>query len=364
MSDVSPRVVARVVLTVVAVLAGLYLVYLLRKPIGWIVVAAFIAVAVSGAVSWLERYMKRGLAITLTYVGLLLVPFVIGAIVVPPIVREGQSLADRAPEYVDDLRTFVTENERLRSLEEDYDVIGKLQEEAEKLPAKLGGAANALADVGVAFVNSTFALVNVLILSAFMVAGGPAWKRRFLALQPAERKERLERTLANIGAAIGNYVAGALIQATIAGILTFIVLTILGVPFAAPLAVLTALLDLIPLVGATIGAVIIAVITLFNDFPADTIVWVIWAIVYQQLENNVIQPQIQRRAVALNPFLVLVSVLFGSTLFGVLGALMAIPVAASLQILVREWWAYRHEWLGEAPATAPPPAPEPPPAAA
>jgi predicted PurR-regulated permease PerM len=135
------------------------------------------------------------------------------------------------------------------------------------------------------------------------------------------------------------------------------------VPFAAPLSVVVFFFDLIPLIGATIAAIVVGIVTVFADFPTATIVWVIWAVVYQQVENNVIQPQIQKRAVDIHPFVVLVSVLFGSALFGVPGALLAIPVAASAQIAVAEWWRFRH------PETAPPadpdgPAPLPPPAPA
>ena len=163
-----------------------------------------------------------------------------------------------------------------------------------------------------------------------------------------------------IGAAVGNYVAGALLQATVAGVLSWIVLQILGVPYALPLAVVVFLLDLVPLVGATLGAIIVGVVTLFNDFPTDTTIWVIWSIIYQQVENNVIQPRIQARAVAVHPFVVLVSVLFGSSLFGVLGALLAIPVAAAIQIAVREYLAFR-----DTPAEdVPPPQVQPPPVTA
>jgi predicted PurR-regulated permease PerM len=138
------------------------------------------------------------------------------------------------------------------------------------------------------------------------------------------------------------------------------VLSILGVPFAAPLAVVIFFLDLIPLVGATIGAVLVGVVTLFADFPTATIVWVIWSIVYQQIENNVIQPQIQRRAVDINPFLVIVAVLFGATLLGVLGALVAVPLAASIQIALREYLDYRDiSPRRPAPHADPPPLPPP-----
>jgi predicted PurR-regulated permease PerM len=191
------------------------------------------------------------------------------------------------------------------------------------------------------------------VLSIFMVGSGPRWVRQALALQPRERAERVERALEHMASAVGTFVAGALIQALICGVLTFIVLTVLGVPFAAPLAVLSGLFDLIPLVGATIGAVLVGIVTLFADFPLDTIIWTVWAVVYQQIENTVIQPQIQRRAVNVHPFVVLVSVLFGSTLFGVAGALLAIPVAASIQIAVAEWWTYRREQSRPPPITPP-----------
>jgi predicted PurR-regulated permease PerM len=345
--DVTTRVVLRVVLTVVAVLFALYLVYLLRKPITWIVIAAFIAVGISGPINWLSRYMRRGFAVLIAYLCLFAVPVGLGAILVPPIVNGGNDLADKAPQYAAQARDFVNKNERLRKLEEDYGVITQLEEQAKKLPTKLGGAAGTLKDLGIGIVNSIFAAVTILILSIFMAANGRRWVSRAIAFQPPERAERLERAVDRIAAAVGNYVGGALAQATIAGVTSFIVMTILGIPFAGPLAVLVGFADLIPLVGATIAAVLVAIVTLFADFPLDTIIWVVWAIVYQQIENAVIQPQIQRRAVDINPFVVLVSVLFGATLFGILGALLAIPIAASLQIAVHEWWDFRRSGRAE-----------------
>jgi predicted PurR-regulated permease PerM len=174
-----------------------------------------------------------------------------------------------------------------------------------------------------------------------MLGSGRFWIARLIALQPEERAVRMRRVADRSAAAVGGYVGGVLLQATVAGILAWVVLTILDVPFAAPLALLIFFLDLIPLVGATIGAVMVGIVTLFADFPTDTIVWTIWAIIYQQVENNVIQPRIQQRAVNVHPLGVLVAVLFGSALLGIVGALVAIPVAATLQIAVREWWAWR-----------------------
>jgi predicted PurR-regulated permease PerM len=340
-ADVNLRAVLRIVLVIVGVVVVLYLLYLLRKPIGWIVLATFVAVAMSAPVNLLARHMHRGLAIGLAYLGLLLVPVLLALILVPPIVNGVNDLAGKAPQYATDAQNYVQKNKTLRKLEDDYGVISQLQAQAKKLPAKIGGAAGTLTSIGLGVVNSIFEAVTILILSIFMVADGRRWVTKALALHPPDRAERLDRALTGISTAVANYVGGALAQATIAGVTSFIVMTILGIPFAAPLAVLVAFADLIPLVGATIAAVLVGIVTLFADFPIDLIIWVIWAIVYQQLENSVIQPQIQRRAVDLHPFLVLVSVLFGSTLFGIAGALLAIPAAASLQIAAAEWWQFR-----------------------
>lgn len=350
--------IARIVLIAVLVVLALYLIYLVRKPLSWVFIAGFLAIALTGPVNFLSRYMPRKLGIAVTYVALILVPIMIAAVLIPPVVREVSDLADEAPSYVQDLQDWVNNSERLTKLEDDYGVITKLRERAEELPSKIGDAASALGSVGVGLLNSIFALVSILILSVFLVASGPLWVRKLIELQPIEHRGRLERAFGRIGQAVGSYVAGALAQAFLAGITTFIVLTILGVPFAAPLAVVTALADLIPLVGATIGAIIVGIVTVFHDFPTVTIVWIVWAIVYQQVENSVIQPQIQRRAVDVHPFGVLVAVLFGSALFGIVGALLAIPIAATLQISLREFLEYRREIrsrLDEGPAILDPP---------
>ena len=359
------RAIARIVLVIVGVIATLYVVYLLRKPIGWLFIASFLAVVLSGPVNVLSRHMKRGLAIALVYLGVLAIPLLLGALIVPPIVTQAANLAANAPQYARDVTEFVQRNEKLQDLDEKYDIAPKLQQEAGRLPGKIGNAAGTLRDLGVGLVNSLFALVSILILSVFLVSNGRRWLQALLRLQPPDRAVRLERVFERSSQAAGAYVAGALGQAAIAGLLTYFVLLILGVPFRAPLAVLVFLLDLIPLVGATIAAVIVGLVTLFTDFPTATIVWTIWAIVYQQVENNVIQPQVQKRAINIHPFAVLVAVLFGSTLLGILGALVAIPIAATIQIAIKEYWSFRQEArLALIEAGVPPPEPLPPPAPA
>ena len=356
----SVRDIVRIVLTVVCVVITLYLLWLLRKPIGWLLIATFLAVALSPPVNVLARRMKRGFAIALTYLGLLAVPILLIALIVPPLISEANDFADNVPKYADDVTEYVQKNDTLRKLNEDYDITTKLEEEAQKLPGRLGGAAGTLRDIGLGIVNSVFALLTILVMTAFLLGSGRGWVDQIISARPEEQRLRLRRSLDNISSAVSGYVAGALTIAFIAGTATFIVLTILGVPFAGPLAVLAGFMSLIPLIGATIAAFIIGVVTVFNDFPTDTIIWVIWAIGYQQIENNLIQPQIQKRTVNVHPLLTIVAVLFGATLLGVLGAIVAIPIAASIQILVREYVDLRT--MSVRPHEPPPPPAEPAPA--
>jgi predicted PurR-regulated permease PerM len=360
-SDLSARAILRIVIVVVAAAIALYLVYLLRRPIGWVLMAAFIAVALSAPVNRLERHMRRGLAIAIVYLLVILVPVGLTALVVPPLVTQGTGLVNHLPDYAHDVRDYVHDQKRLRELDAKYDITGELQKQAVRLPNRIGDAASVLGDIGLGLVSSVFALLNILILSIFILGSGRRWVDAGLALRPEAERERLRRVLDQTAAAVAGYVQGALAVGLIAGIQAFVVLTILGVPFAAPLAVIAGLASLIPLVGATIAAVLIGVVTLFGNFPVATIVWAIWAVVYQQIENNLIQPQIQRRTVQVQPFVVLVAVLFGSTLLGIVGAIVAIPLAASIQILIREWLEWRREQREAAIVTATVPSPGSPP---
>jgi predicted PurR-regulated permease PerM len=367
----STRTIARIVLIVVLAALALYVLYRVRKPLSFIVVAGFIAIAMAGPVNLLHRFMKRGLAIATAYLILVAIPVLLGVLLIPTMVGQAEDLANNVPEYAADVTNFVNDNETLSDLNQKYDFTSEIESAAKELPSKIGDAANVLKDIGVGVVNSIFAFVTVLVLSIFMVGAGPRWKDQFLKTQPPDRARRMDNAAEHVSNAIGNYIGGAMLQAGIAAVSGFIVLTILGAPFAAPLALLIFFFDLIPVVGATIAAVLIGIVMLFVNFPVGLIVWIIYAIVFQQIENYLVQPQIQKRATKIEPFITLVAVLFGSTLFGVLGAILAIPTAATIQIVVREYVAYRREAAesepgaggssaepgDSAPGTAPEPAP-------
>jgi predicted PurR-regulated permease PerM len=345
----------RVVLTVVASALALLVLWRLRAPISYLLIALFVALVAAAPVAVLSRHMRRSFAIALVYGGMVLVPIGIGAILIPPGVEAASDLVNDMPRYAEELTETIERNDQLRAINENFNISGKVEDFAEQSSAgALGDAPGALADFGAGIVTGVFALVTILILSMFMVARGPAWTEAFLRTRPQKEAVVLRRALYAMAEAVSSYVGGALLQAFIAGTAAFVMLEILGVPAPLALAMVVAVFDLIPLIGATIGAFLVGLVTLFGNFPIDTIVWAGFAVAYQQFENYVIQPRIQSRAVDLDPFVVVVAALFGGTLFGILGALVAIPAAAAIQIGIKEFLRYRRGEEG-APAEVPNP---------
>jgi predicted PurR-regulated permease PerM len=337
-SQLSTRTIVRVFFTLVACGVLLYVIYLVRSVLGLLCIAVFLAVALGPAVDRIRRIkLPRAASILGVFLGMFLAIFLIGLIVVPPIVNEVEAFADDVPNYIDDIR----KNKTLREYDDKYDITKKLEEQASSLPSRLGDAAGALRAVTVGVFSTALQLVTVLTITFFLLLDGGRIVNFLLAQVRPEHQGRLREVAGDIYGATGGYVAGALALATAAGISTYIILSILGVPFAVPLSVLMAFFDLIPLVGSTIGGVLVGVVTVFADFPGDTIIWVVYVLVYQQVENSVFQPVVYRRTVNLHPLAVISAILIGSSLLGVLGALVAIPIAAAIQIALKDLWTNR-----------------------
>jgi predicted PurR-regulated permease PerM len=324
----------------VAVLAGLYLLWLIRGVILILFMAVFLAVALGPAVDFYQRRLRlrRVAAIGVTYLTLLLVATVIGFLVVPPIVEQSAKFIENVPEYVDTIGS----NKTIRDFDEKYDITPTLEDEAAKLPERFGDAASTLQSLVIGVVSAVFTIVTVLVLTFFLLLDGRKLFEWIVRELGPVRGPRVREIADDVYRSVGGYVRGATTIALIAGAATYVMLTILGVPFAVPLAVLAAFFSLIPLVGATIAGVIIAIVAALGaDFPRDVIAWSVFFIVYQQIENNVLQPQIFRRTVALHPLVVIVALLVGASLLGVVGAVLAIPIAGAIQIVVKDWWRLR-----------------------
>lgn len=335
----STRAILKVLLVTAATAGVLYGLYLIRTIVGMVFIAAFLAVALGPVVDLYQRRLRlpRGVAILFVYLTILAGIVGLGLLVVPPIVNGVNHFVKKVPTYVQDLR----KNKTVRKYDNKYHVTQKLEAEAKKLPSRLGTAASALTSVTVGVFSAIFKLVTVLVLAFFLLLDGRRMIEWGLRQLEPERAGRLRSVLDDVYTAIGGYVMGNLIISVIAGTGAYVVMKIIHIPFAVPLAVLLAFLDLIPLVGATIAGVGIGVVAAIHNFPTALIVWAVYFVLYQQVENNILQPVIYRRTVALHPLLVLVAVLIGGSQLGVLGALLAIPVAAGVQIFVKDWWQAR-----------------------
>ena len=212
--------------------------------------------------------------------------------------------------------------------------------DARRLPQLLGHLVGPLKDVTVQAASFIGQLVTVLALGFLLLLHGREYVALGLSLT-GDRAERYRRMIIDINKAVADYVLGNIVISVLATVATWIVLSILGVPYALSLGLVVGFFDLIPLVGATLGAIVVAVATVAVDFPTATIVWVAFIIVWQRFEDYVIQPLVYGRALRVNPIVTIVSVLAGASLLGILGALLAIPTAAAIQIVLRDWWANR-----------------------
>jgi predicted PurR-regulated permease PerM len=349
-----PRTILAVIGIVLAVVAILAVVWISRQVLTWILVAIFLSLALNPAVEFFQRrgFARRGMAAALTFLLALGAIVALGLLFIPTLVDEGRGFAEALPGYVND----VSEGRGpLGRLAERYELEQRVREAVQNG----GGAARVLGLSGTAIAVTkgvlTFvvAIVTIAFMTFFMLLEGPAWMERFYALLPAQSQDRWRGIGRDIYRTVGGYVTGNLLISVIAGITSTVVLLIMGVPYAVALGVLVAILDLIPLAGATLAAIIVSAIAFIHSIPAGIVVLVFF-IVYQQVENHLLQPLVYSRTVQLSPLAILISVLIGAKIAGILGALAAIPVAGTIQVLLLAWLAQRRQANAAAQARASP----------
>jgi predicted PurR-regulated permease PerM len=346
----TPRaVVLWIVITVAAVLL-LSLVYLALDAIAWILVAALFAMALNPAVDSLTaRGLRRGHAAAIVFVVAFAALGALGLLVVPPLVAATTDFVEELPRY---LRDLDAERGPLAFLERRFHLGEQLVEvyETGGIAALFGlerpgaGAARAVAD-------TALAVIAVPFLTFFMLLDGRRWIGAFLDVVPASARPRWERVLDGIYRTVGGYVSGNLLISLIAGAVAAATLFAVGVPYALPLAVIVAILDLVPLVGATVALVACGLAALTQGV-LETVIVVVVLLAYQQIENHALLPIVYGRTVNLSPLAVIVALLIGAELAGVVGALAAIPVGGSMAVIGRELVRWRRESLVEMPSPA------------
>ena len=335
-----PRTVLQVAGVLIGVALALYVVWISIRVLTWVFVALFLALALDPAVRFLQHHgvKRRGAAAAVIYTAAVAALAALAALLVPPLVEEAEGLADAAPGYVEDITAG---RGPLGFLERDYQIVEKVRDATEGNGASfLGGGAGTVLDVGRGLVTGIVGFVTIVFLTLFMILEGPAWVERGLALMPPAARPRWRNVGHRIAQTVSGYVTGNLLLSVIAGTTTTIVLLLLGIPYALALGLIVAVLDLIPLAGATIAGLLLTTIGLLDSITAGAVL-LIFTILYQQVENHVLQPLVYGRTVQLSPLVVLISILIGTEVAGVLGALSAIPVAGTLQILLLDWLEHR-----------------------
>jgi predicted PurR-regulated permease PerM len=335
------RTVLSLLAMIIAVAVVLEMLWIARHVLVWVVISLFLALALNPAVEWFMRrgIKRRGSAAAVTYLLALAFIVAIGFTFVPTLVHQVNEFVQKLPDYAHDITHG---RGRLGFLETKYHLQERIQDAVKK-----GGAAKVLGFSGVALsvaksiISIVVATVTIIFMTYFMLLEGPTWVDRFYGLLPERSQPRWRKVGHEIYRTVGGYVTGNLLISLIAGGLTTIVLLVMGVPYAVALGLIVAILDLIPLAGATIAAILIGVVAFLHSIPAGIVV-VVFFIVYQQIENHLLQPLVYGRTVQLSPLAVLVSILVGAELAGVIGALGAIPVAGSIQVLINDWLAHRH----------------------
>ncbi|MGH3001333.1 MAG: AI-2E family transporter [Gaiellaceae bacterium] len=354
--ELRPRTILRILLLALAVAITLEVVWIARHVLAWVVIALFLALALDPFVGWIERNTRlaRGPAIGVAYLVLIVVIAGVGATFIPKLIDEVNGFVDTLPTYLHD----VTHGRgRLGFLETKYHVVEKVREQVDNGGAKkVLGLSGAALSITKSIITVIAATVTIVFLTFFMLLEGREWMERLYSLFPERSQPRWRRVGHDIYKTVGGYVTGNILISLIAGASATVVLLIMGVPYAVALGLLVAVLDLIPLAGATVAGVVVVVVAFLHSVPAGIVV-LVFIITYQQVENHFLQPVIYGRTVQLSPLAVLISVLVGAELAGILGALAAIPVAGAIQVLVRDQLAHRRRTVIETPAMAADPRP-------
>jgi predicted PurR-regulated permease PerM len=302
-----------------------------RAVIILIDVSLFLAIGHNPVVARLmQRGMRRGAAIGIVFAVVIAVVVGFGFAVVPPVVEQSNAFVQELPSYLDDLR----KNGTVRRFDQDYGVIERAQEYVAS--GDMGQRAfGGLVGVGRIVLNAVFGVFSVLIMTLYFLAALPSMKRQAYRLVPASRRERVTLLTDEILTRIGGFVSGAFTVAFIAALTSYAFLLAVDLPYALALAVFVGLLDLIPLVGATIAAVVVSLLG-FTESVTVGLICVAFYVAYQQFENYVVYPRVMRRAVDVPAPLTVVAALLGGALLGIVGALIAIPVAAAVLLVVRQ----------------------------
>jgi predicted PurR-regulated permease PerM len=325
-----PRLIFTVILSVFAAVATFEVVRRLRDLIVWLVIALFLSFALEPAVDWLsERGWRRGIATAATLLGLFLVGVVLIAAMTPLVIQQVQGLIGNVPGWLD--RVSVYTHRFLRIDVSTARIVGQLRNLDASVASYARNLAGNLLGFGAAVLEAVFRLFTIGLFTFYLVADGPRFRRVVCSLLRPERQRDVLWAWDVAIKRTGGYLYSRLLLATISGVATFVVLSLTGVAFAAPLALWMGVVSqFIPVVG-TYVAMSVPLLVALLDRPVAAVVLAVFFLVYQQVENYFLSPRITARTMQLHPAVAFGAVLAGGSLLGAVGAFLALPAAAILQ---------------------------------
>ena len=324
LAGVKPGAAATWAIALGLTIAALFIVQLFARPIALLLFGIVIAQALTPAVERLSRWMKRGIAIAVVYVMLLALLALIGWLVVPTLVTEGNQLVDRAPELYEDAQSWLEDIEFLDGRVSTDDL-------QQRVVNQIGNFGGQLVSLPITIFSTLFDVLLVLIISIYWIIAGPSLRAFALSLFPYERQGRVDSLLSEMGRTMGGYVRGVTMDGVVIGVTTFVGLSIIGVQYALVLAVIAAVLVVVPVVGPILTTVPIVSVALL-DSPTTAIIALAFWIVVQQIESYLIMPYIMSSQADVPPLLALLAIYWGGSIGGILGALLAIPLSAALRV--------------------------------
>ena len=336
------RITAIITLTVLAIVGLIEFLSQIRTILLWVLIGVVLAVALQPAVGWLERHrFNRILASLLVSFGTIAVLLGVVVVVAYPVVTQADDFIRELPKILEGL---FASGGQLHFLETRFQILERVGGVTpEEVTNVVRGNQDTIFAVVVTAASTVAATITILTIMVMMLIEGPRAWRSILGTMIEEERQWGERVGENFLRATGGYVRGNLAISVVAGIASYIVLKIMGVPYAETLAVVVAVLDVIPLVGATIGAVIVCLVGFALGGFVDGIVLVVYFVLYQQFENNVLQNIVYSKTVSLSPLVVFIAALIGAALGGIVGVLLAIPLTSAGWVLAGDLIALRRD---------------------
>lgn len=319
----------RAILKVVGVLLGLWFLWAISDIVLLLFFVIIVVMALTPIIDKWQKHMSRPLAVSLLFVLLLAIVSLIIGILLPPLIRQSTDLANSLPNYVQELERFLASSSTASGQNFADQALQGISDQISNL-------SRSLVNTTLGLLNGIFTFLTVTALSVYLLIEEQGIKKFIISLLPHERKESIANAINKVGDKLGAWLRSQLILMAIIGSITMLWTSVLGLPYALPLGLWAGLTEVIPYVGPVLGGIPVVLIAL-ADSPLKALVAVVIIILVQQIESHFIVPKVMEKSVGLSPIIVITALLIGGKLFGIVGTILAVPVAATIAVIIQEW---------------------------